>query len=468
MQGSDMLSNPNNPSLVTLDKSLIQPDRTHLLVQSAESLLNRTRHLGTQGLFDTIVQSSATCQWIVDLTYHIARCAYAGIARVHDKTWALAPIASAGQARVDSRQWWAHIQHALVTWRAELTTDTRPAPDPIMLRLPPQRTTSAKNSQRDRIVCVVPITVSGEPVAIFVVELLRSSSLVSNAEAVALVRAMANIATAALQAQVYGRAQTSHSTKTLRQAMARMQSALSEVSHELKSPLTTIMICLQLIGPKLERLAQLAPRSPDIEGTVKKIYEWLDLASRYAEIEDRIIMDLTDTSRIQSGKITLLQSLCDLGQVVQESVAGLRAVSSKRIIHLEAPDQSIPISADPDRVGQVVTNLLANALKYSPKERPVEVRIDVDKASARVSVHDSGPGLEKHELKRVWDRFYRASGAAACGTNGPGLGLGLYIAREIVRRHGGKVGAASAPGCGATFWFTLPLVPSPRAPMRGD
>src|SRR5262249_30218879 len=106
---------------------------------------------------------------------------------------------------------------------------------------------------------------------------------------------------------------------------------------------------------------------------------------------------------------------------------------------------------------QVVANFLGNALKYSPKTEPVEVVLEVLKTKARVSVRDYGPGLEKSELRRIWRRFYRVGGVPVHNSTGSGLGLGLYIAGEIMRGHGGKFGVESAPGHGSTFWFTLPF-----------
>jgi signal transduction histidine kinase len=114
--------------------------------------------------------------------------------------------------------------------------------------------------------------------------------------------------------------------------------------------------------------------------------------------------------------------------------------------------------ADPDRIGQVVTNYLTNALKYSIAAMPVDVHLTVEQGLARVAVRDRGPGLPLEEQQRLWQRFYRVAGINVRSGSGVGLGLGLYICRSIIERHYGEVGVQSAPGQGSTFWFTLPLI----------
>ena len=113
--------------------------------------------------------------------------------------------------------------------------------------------------------------------------------------------------------------------------------------------------------------------------------------------------------------------------------------------------------ADADRIGQVVTNYLTNALKYSPVDRPIEVFLAIEGQMARVSVQDEGPGLSPAEQQAIWERFYQVERIKVQSGSGTGLGLGLYICQTIIEQHQGKVGVQSSPGEGSTFWFSLPL-----------
>jgi signal transduction histidine kinase len=131
-----------------------------------------------------------------------------------------------------------------------------------------------------------------------------------------------------------------------------------------------------------------------------------------------------------------------------------------RAITLTAPPSDVPIEGDAHRLGQVVTNLLTNALKYSPPDAPVEVSLSVDGGDGKVAVHDHGPGLSAEQRNHIWERFHRVPGIKQQSGSGAGLGLGLHIARTVVEYHHGQVGIESAPGRGSTFWFSVPV----RAP----
>jgi signal transduction histidine kinase len=120
-------------------------------------------------------------------------------------------------------------------------------------------------------------------------------------------------------------------------------------------------------------------------------------------------------------------------------------------------EQEVSVFADVGRLVQVVTNYLTNALKYSPADQPIEVRLSIAEQFAQVSVRDEGPGLSLAEQERIWERFYRVPGIEVQSGTGIGLGVGLYLCRTIIEQHDGQVGARSTPGQGSTFWFTLPL-----------
>src|SRR5262249_14977792 len=128
-----------------------------------------------------------------------------------------------------------------------------------------------------------------------------------------------------------------------------------------------------------------------------------------------------------------------------------------RTITLELPKGVARVKADADRITQVVTNYLTNAIRYSPAEAPIAVALTMDSSKARVTVRDGGTGIPGGQQTGIWGRFERASGVRNAHHTETGLGLGLYICRQIVERHDGTVGLESAEGEGSAFWFTLPL-----------
>jgi len=174
---------------------------------------------------------------------------------------------------------------------------------------------------------------------------------------------------------------------------------------------------------------------------------------------DRLVGDLLDASRVREERLELRLHPADLVVAVREAVEEMRQIYPDRTIALEIPPSrtSLPVLMDTDRVGQVLTNLVSNALKYSDLLAPVTIRVGTDGDRALVWVSDQGVGLPRDEHERIWERFYRVEGISHQSGSQVGLGLGLYIVRDIITRHGGVVGVESAPGAGSTFWFALPL-----------
>jgi len=246
--------------------------------------------------------------------------------------------------------------------------------------------------------------------------------------------------------------------QALSETTRQMDEFLGIASHELRTPLTAIKGNLQLAKRQLNRmLKQDEITKEEVAGTITTIQGLLDRAERQATVQNRLVNDLIDISRIHAGRLELQVEPCDLTGIVREVVEDQRDTSPTRTILFESPTMEVLVQADIDRVGQVVNNYLSNALKYSEKTHPVEVHIELEGSVVRVSVRDGGPGLPPGEQERIWDRFYRAEGVEVKSGSGVGLGLGLHICRTIIEQQGGQVGVESKEGVGSTFWFTLPL-----------
>jgi PAS domain S-box-containing protein len=247
----------------------------------------------------------------------------------------------------------------------------------------------------------------------------------------------------------------------LSETTRQMDEFLGIASHELRTPLTTIKGNLQLAKRQLNRLlGQDGITGEEVASTITAVQGLLDRAERQVTVQNRLVNDLIDVSRIHAGRLELQVEPCDLTVIVREVVEDQRDTSPIRTILFESPAMEVPVLADIDRVGQVVNNYLSNALKYSEEACLVDVRIELEGPVVRVSVRDEGPGLPPEEQERIWDRFYRADGIELKSGSGVGLGLGLHICRTIIERLGGQVGVESKEGVGSTFWFTLPLAQS--------
>ena len=216
---------------------------------------------------------------------------------------------------------------------------------------------------------------------------------------------------------------------------------LSVASHELRTPLTTLKLTHRVLGRQLR----------DTDAASQKSMQRMDVAIRRLE---RLVNDLFDSSRIQSGDFAIRLASCDLAELCQQVVDEHRASTNREIV-LQVEAESVLIEGDADRLAQVLANLLSNAVKYSSPASPVMVYLSLEGAYARVSVQDAGVGISADLRERVFDRYFRVPEAEIVQGSGVGLGLGLFIARNIIERHRGAMGVESAPGVGSTFWFEL-------------
>jgi PAS domain S-box-containing protein len=244
----------------------------------------------------------------------------------------------------------------------------------------------------------------------------------------------------------------------LTEANRRMDEFLGIATHELKTPVTSSSLFVELAADSLTHvITELTAERDAAARRLLPIHELVIRADTGLERLGRLMDDLLDVSRIQAGKLEFRLARCDLASIVRDAVTEQRQVAPKRVItlHLSAK-RTVSVWADSERIRQVLSNLLTNALRYSPDDCPVRVGLRLRGGWARVSVRDLGQGIPLGEQERMWQRFQRIEGIEVQSGTGVGLGLGLYIARSAIERHRGRIGVVSAPGRGSTFWFALP------------
>src|SRR6266487_1583401 len=221
---------------------------------------------------------------------------------------------------------------------------------------------------------------------------------------------------------------------------------LSIASHELKTPITTIRGQAQITLRRLSKQRELAPELAIISTALEKI-------DQQTQRLNSLVDELLDLSSLRAGKVGLQLSSCDLVNVCRDVIEDQRLLSG-RTIEMEAPS-SLQVQGDCNRLGQVVVNLVSNAIKYSPEESLVEVRLDQSDTVAILEVRDAGKGIPEDQQAHIFEPFYRALDAQASSTRG--MGLGLAISKDIVERHGGRIWCESRPGNGTVFIVELPL-----------
>ncbi|HEY58975.1 MAG TPA: PAS domain-containing protein [Anaerolineae bacterium] len=220
------------------------------------------------------------------------------------------------------------------------------------------------------------------------------------------------------------------------------QDFIANLSHELRTPLAAIQALTDTLQNGALDDPAMAPR-------------FLQRLSEEVAAMSRLVQDLLELSRLESGHLSLElspQSPREILQLAAERMA-LAAQEAGVAVRLHAPEGLPPMLADRDRLLQVLTNLLDNALHFTPKGGEITLGASALETGVRFWVQDTGPGIAPEHLPRLFERFYKVDPARQRG----GTGLGLAIAKHIVEAHGGQIGVESAVGQGSTFWFTLPL-----------
>jgi PAS domain S-box-containing protein len=225
-----------------------------------------------------------------------------------------------------------------------------------------------------------------------------------------------------------------------RKLITQKDDFISVASHELKTPVTTLKATLQLITKNQDG------KKPEL---LKKL---IDQANKGMEKLNSLIADLLDTNRISQGQLIINKATFSLAEMLGESCQHIRHINTHQVI-LKG-DMQIMVHADERQIEQVVINFVNNAVKYAPDSREIIIELSRLEHAARISVSDKGPGIPPEKLPHVFERYYRVDHS---GVQFSGLGLGLFICAEIIKKHGGEIGVESKLGSGSTFWFTIPL-----------
>lgn len=224
--------------------------------------------------------------------------------------------------------------------------------------------------------------------------------------------------------------------------MNRKDDFLSIASHELKTPVTSLKAYTQLL------------QMDAIENADKRRESMLAKMDSQIDKLTSLITDLLDTSKMQNGKLIYNKTFFQLNELIKEIVDEIQVTNASHNITIE---KNIPLQlyADRERISQVLSNLLSNAIKYCPDCKKIIVKLEKKGEIAICSVQDFGNGIVKAQQDKIFERFYRVTGNNL--HTYPGLGLGLFIAKEIIERHSGKIWFESEEGVGSTFYFSLPI-----------
>jgi signal transduction histidine kinase len=213
-------------------------------------------------------------------------------------------------------------------------------------------------------------------------------------------------------------------------------------SHELKTPVTSLKGFIHILQRRLTT-----------QGDELALHYLARMDAQLVRLT-KLVNDLLNISKMQIGQLDYREEPFDLNELIQETVENVQGTTQTHSLLLEMQPQ-VRVLGDRERIGQVLVNLLNNAIKYSPRASKIIVRLSTHQEHACVSVQDFGFGIAETEQQKIFERFYQA--ADPMGKTYPGLGIGLYISKTIITQHHGRIWVESRKGEGATFYFTIPL-----------
>jgi PAS domain S-box-containing protein len=246
-----------------------------------------------------------------------------------------------------------------------------------------------------------------------------------------------------------------------RELTQRLDQFFAVAAHDIRHPVNAAQLGVELARLQFEQLADALAHGRSTEIVMRRLGSSLEVAGQSMERLTQLTTVLFDVTQARHGKLEVQPAPCDLVKLVRDQVGMIQMAAPGRTIDMRAPEVGpVTAQADAARVGEVLANYLTNALKYSPDDQPVDVRVEVSEGQAAVAVQDRGPGLSPEKQRHIWDAFHQAPevrvqsrSVGACS-----LGVGLHVCKQIIEAHpGGQVGVESVVGKGSIFWFTLPL-----------
>jgi K+-sensing histidine kinase KdpD len=403
----------------------------------------------------------AVMQRMGELMVAVLGCDRLGITRVEPETERLRPLAVVGLPPEQERQWWREQEKVDISLsdssEPELVKRLRANEILIMdLTQPPYN--EQPNPYGIRQMLVAPMVSSSQILGYLTLD-YGGLDHTYTPEELALTRAVTELITLVMERErlLTEAAQARANELAAVSANQLKDEFIGIAGHELRTPITTMKANLQLSRRRLRKFFQ-HYSDEEVLQALQPLEQLLERAERQLERQNRLVHDLLDVSRLEQGHLELRIEKNDLVSIVQEAIEEQQQITPDRTLLVHVPPTAIYIEADGDRINQVISNYLSNALKYSESERPVEVLVEVREGVACVSVCDQGPGLSLDEQQHIWERFYRVPGIQVQSGSGVGLGLGLHISRIIIERQGGSVGIKSELGKGSTFWFSLPII----------
>jgi two-component system sensor histidine kinase KdpD len=231
----------------------------------------------------------------------------------------------------------------------------------------------------------------------------------------------------------------------LRRTDALRSALLSSVSHDLRTPLASI------------KAAASSLLQEDVVWSEEERMGFAQAIERQADRLNRLVGNLLDMSRIEGGALKPEKEWYPLDELIHDVIGHMQIILQGREVRTSFPEHLPPVELDYLQMDQVITNLLENAVRYTPAGSPLDVSVEVVEQNVLVSIGDYGPGIPVDDLERIFDKFYRVLGTRRTSSSTMGTGLGLAVCRGLVEAHGGHIWAENRQGGGALFRFTLPV-----------